>query len=172
MIIRQGKTGDGIHVQRRLIDGGSGYGAVQEPVAHFGLGEDARSPVEVTVRWPDGAVSVDMIDIDTMVMFDHPLGAAPPPTKPAETPREEKPEPAETARPAASRLPKPHAGAAALLGAMMGRRGRGNKTNNATAEGAATGKSSGRPAPASQASGRAKPPPKLAPGLARMLRRQ
>jgi hypothetical protein len=108
--IKQGKTGDSQHVQRRIIDGGSGYGAQQEPVAHFGLGEDSRSPVEVTVRWPDGSKSVDMIEIDTMVLFDHPMAepsAAGPPTPSKET----------------QIMPPPQKGAAGLLKAMMGRKG-------------------------------------------------
>ncbi|XP_073934677.1 cartilage acidic protein 1 isoform X3 [Castor canadensis] len=36
----------------RIIDGGSGYLCEMEPVAHFGLGRDEASTVEVT--WPDG----------------------------------------------------------------------------------------------------------------------
>ncbi|XP_052041592.1 cartilage acidic protein 1 [Apodemus sylvaticus] len=36
----------------RIIDGGSGYLCEMEPVAHFGLGRDEASSVEVT--WPDG----------------------------------------------------------------------------------------------------------------------
>uniref|UniRef100_A0A8C0JZ06 Cartilage acidic protein 1 n=1 Tax=Canis lupus dingo TaxID=286419 RepID=A0A8C0JZ06_CANLU len=36
----------------RIIDGGSGYLCEMEPVAHFGLGKDEASSVEVT--WPDG----------------------------------------------------------------------------------------------------------------------
>ncbi|XP_074089292.1 cartilage acidic protein 1 isoform X1 [Macrotis lagotis] len=38
----------------RIIDGGSGYLCEMEPVAHFGLGQDEASSVEVT--WPDGRV--------------------------------------------------------------------------------------------------------------------
>ncbi|XP_066475671.1 cartilage acidic protein 1 [Tiliqua scincoides] len=36
----------------RIIDGGSGYLCEMEPVAHFGLGKDEPSSLEVT--WPDG----------------------------------------------------------------------------------------------------------------------
>ncbi|XP_030060655.1 cartilage acidic protein 1 [Microcaecilia unicolor] len=36
----------------RVIDGGSGYLCEMEPVAHFGLGKDEASSIEVT--WPDG----------------------------------------------------------------------------------------------------------------------
>ncbi|XP_025025051.1 cartilage acidic protein 1 isoform X4 [Python bivittatus] len=36
----------------RIIDGGSGYLCEMEPVAHFGLGQDEPSSLEVT--WPDG----------------------------------------------------------------------------------------------------------------------
>ena len=39
--------------QRRLIDAGSGYLCQMEPVAHFGLGDDATPP-SITVTWPDG----------------------------------------------------------------------------------------------------------------------
>ncbi|XP_005885451.1 PREDICTED: cartilage acidic protein 1 isoform X6 [Myotis brandtii] len=39
----------------RIIDGGSGYLCEMEPVAHFGLGKDEASSVEVT--WPDGKVA-------------------------------------------------------------------------------------------------------------------
>nr|XP_025736658.1 cartilage acidic protein 1 isoform X4 [Callorhinus ursinus] len=39
----------------RIIDGGSGYLCEMEPVAHFGLGKDAASSVEVT--WPDGKMT-------------------------------------------------------------------------------------------------------------------
>ncbi|XP_074687152.1 cartilage acidic protein 1 isoform X3 [Strix aluco] len=38
----------------RIIDGGSGYLCEMEPVAHFGLGRDEASSLEVT--WPDGRV--------------------------------------------------------------------------------------------------------------------
>ncbi|MBN3282608.1 CRAC1 protein, partial [Polyodon spathula] len=37
----------------RIIDGGSGYLCEMEPVAHFGLGKDTVTTVEV--RWPDGS---------------------------------------------------------------------------------------------------------------------
>ncbi|XP_033885959.2 cartilage acidic protein 1-like isoform X2 [Acipenser ruthenus] len=37
----------------RIIDGGSGYLCEMEPVAHFGLGKDSVTTVEV--RWPDGS---------------------------------------------------------------------------------------------------------------------
>ncbi|XP_052533429.1 cartilage acidic protein 1 isoform X3 [Tympanuchus pallidicinctus] len=40
----------------RIIDGGSGYLCEMEPVAHFGLGRDEASSLEVT--WPDGRVLV------------------------------------------------------------------------------------------------------------------
>ncbi|NWU49271.1 CRAC1 protein, partial [Dromas ardeola] len=40
----------------RIIDGGSGYLCEMEPVAHFGLGRDEASSLEVT--WPDGRVVV------------------------------------------------------------------------------------------------------------------
>ncbi|MEQ2301313.1 Cartilage acidic protein 1, partial [Ameca splendens] len=36
----------------RIIDGGSGYLCEMEPVAHFGLGRDVATNVEV--YWPDG----------------------------------------------------------------------------------------------------------------------
>lgn len=39
--------------QLRVIDPGSGYLCQQEPVAHFGLGQDS-SVQSVTIRWPDG----------------------------------------------------------------------------------------------------------------------
>ncbi|XP_036871679.2 cartilage acidic protein 1 isoform X4 [Manis javanica] len=39
----------------RIIDGGSGYLCEMEPVAHFGLGKDEASSVEVT--WPDGKMT-------------------------------------------------------------------------------------------------------------------
>ncbi|XP_010144285.1 PREDICTED: cartilage acidic protein 1, partial [Buceros rhinoceros silvestris] len=38
----------------RIIDGGSGYLCEMEPVAHFGLGRDEASSLEVT--WPDGRI--------------------------------------------------------------------------------------------------------------------
>lgn len=38
----------------RIIDGGSGYLCEMEPVAHFGLGKDEASSLEVT--WPDGRI--------------------------------------------------------------------------------------------------------------------
>jgi hypothetical protein len=186
VIIRQGKSGEGIHIQRRLIDGGSGYGSIQEPVAHFGLGEDARSPVEVTVRWPDGAVSVDMIDIDTMVMFDHPLAATAPSSEASPGDKEEASETA--TKPPKSQhgaLPKPHGGAAALLGAMMGRRSTAGQRKNVTSGNpvgaariengtAVAANNSPGGSPSGNPVGRIRPRPKrpkLAPGLARMLRR-
>ncbi|CAL8331986.1 unnamed protein product [Merluccius merluccius] len=45
--------GSGAHL--RVIDGGSGYLCEMEPVAHFGLGNDAVSVLEVS--WPDGSVA-------------------------------------------------------------------------------------------------------------------
>ena len=45
----QGET----RTQRRLIDAGSGYLCQMEPVAHFGLGQDAALP-SLTITWPDG----------------------------------------------------------------------------------------------------------------------
>ncbi|KAG7270771.1 hypothetical protein CRUP_019411 [Coryphaenoides rupestris] len=50
--------GSGAHV--RVIDGGSGYLCEMEPVAHFGLGNDAVSVLEVT--WPDGSVWTRPLD--------------------------------------------------------------------------------------------------------------
>lgn len=49
---------DDTAVQRRVVDGGSGYLCQGEPVAHFGLG--GAAPERVTVRWPDGETTAEV----------------------------------------------------------------------------------------------------------------
>jgi len=56
--------------QRRIIDGGSGFQCQQEPVAHFGLGEDASSPVSLRIRWPNGNEVTIESDIDKPVLVE------------------------------------------------------------------------------------------------------
>jgi hypothetical protein len=51
-------AGDDTAVQRRVVDGGSGYLCQGEPVAHFGLG--GAAPERVTVRWPDGETTAEV----------------------------------------------------------------------------------------------------------------
>ncbi|OPJ84339.1 cartilage acidic protein 1 isoform B [Patagioenas fasciata monilis] len=58
----------------RIIDGGSGYLCEMEPVAHFGLGHDEASSLEVT--WPDGRVvvrSVASSEINSVLEVPYPL---------------------------------------------------------------------------------------------------
>ncbi|XP_027528113.1 cartilage acidic protein 1 isoform X1 [Neopelma chrysocephalum] len=58
----------------RIIDGGSGYLCEMEPVAHFGLGRDEASSLEVT--WPDGRVvsrAVASSEINSVLEVPYPL---------------------------------------------------------------------------------------------------
>ncbi|XP_065494558.1 cartilage acidic protein 1 [Caloenas nicobarica] len=58
----------------RIIDGGSGYLCEMEPVAHFGLGHDEASSLEVT--WPDGRVVVRSVasgEINSVLEVPYPL---------------------------------------------------------------------------------------------------
>ncbi|NXP47040.1 CRAC1 protein, partial [Heliornis fulica] len=58
----------------RIIDGGSGYLCEMEPVAHFGLGHDEASSLEVT--WPDGRVvtrAVASNEINSVLEVPYPL---------------------------------------------------------------------------------------------------
>uniref|UniRef100_A0AAY3ZVC4 EGF-like calcium-binding domain-containing protein n=1 Tax=Denticeps clupeoides TaxID=299321 RepID=A0AAY3ZVC4_9TELE len=57
----------------RIIDGGSGYLCEMEPVAHFGLGKDLATSVEV--YWPDGrsmAKPLDPSDMNTVLEVLYP----------------------------------------------------------------------------------------------------
>ncbi|XP_063291244.1 cartilage acidic protein 1 isoform X1 [Pelobates fuscus] len=57
----------------RIIDGGSGYLCEMEPVAHFGLGKDQASSLEVT--WPDGRIFTRGIsegEINTVLEITYP----------------------------------------------------------------------------------------------------
>uniref|UniRef100_A0A671EQ98 Cartilage acidic protein 1 n=1 Tax=Rhinolophus ferrumequinum TaxID=59479 RepID=A0A671EQ98_RHIFE len=57
----------------RIIDGGSGYLCEMEPVAHFGLGKDEASSVEVT--WPDGKMasrSVASAEMNSVLEIPYP----------------------------------------------------------------------------------------------------
>ncbi|NXP41316.1 CRAC1 protein, partial [Leiothrix lutea] len=58
----------------RIIDGGSGYLCEMEPVAHFGLGHDEASSLEVT--WPDGRVvsrAVASSETNSILEIPYPL---------------------------------------------------------------------------------------------------
>ncbi|XP_071302199.1 cartilage acidic protein 1 isoform X1 [Agelaius tricolor] len=58
----------------RIIDGGSGYLCEMEPVAHFGLGRDEASSLEVT--WPDGRVvsrAVASSETNSVLEIPYPL---------------------------------------------------------------------------------------------------
>ncbi|XP_056350851.1 cartilage acidic protein 1 isoform X3 [Oenanthe melanoleuca] len=58
----------------RIIDGGSGYLCEMEPVAHFGLGRDKASSLEVT--WPDGRVvsrAVASSETNSVLEIPYPL---------------------------------------------------------------------------------------------------
>ncbi|XP_053928243.1 cartilage acidic protein 1 isoform X2 [Cuculus canorus] len=58
----------------RIIDGGSGYLCEMEPVAHFGLGRDEASSLEVT--WPDGRIvarAVASSEINSVLEVPYPL---------------------------------------------------------------------------------------------------
>ncbi|CAG6017182.1 unnamed protein product [Menidia menidia] len=57
----------------RIIDGGSGYLCEMEPVAHFGLGKDVATNVEV--YWPDGhsvARPLDPSEINSVLEIHYP----------------------------------------------------------------------------------------------------
>uniref|UniRef100_A0A4W4E3N3 EGF-like calcium-binding domain-containing protein n=2 Tax=Electrophorus electricus TaxID=8005 RepID=A0A4W4E3N3_ELEEL len=57
----------------RIIDGGSGYLCEMEPVAHFGLGKDVATIVEV--YWPDGrsvAQPLELSDMNTVMEIHYP----------------------------------------------------------------------------------------------------
>lgn len=57
----------------RIIDGGSGYLCEMEPVAHFGLGNDEATSIEV--YWPDGRSVVrplESADINTAIEILYP----------------------------------------------------------------------------------------------------
>ncbi|XP_064320002.1 cartilage acidic protein 1 isoform X2 [Phalacrocorax carbo] len=63
----------------RIIDGGSGYLCEMEPVAHFGLGHDEASSLEVT--WPDGRViarAVASSETNSVLEVPYPLDAEEP----------------------------------------------------------------------------------------------
>ncbi|XP_062851255.1 cartilage acidic protein 1 [Trichomycterus rosablanca] len=62
----------GVHT--RIIDGGSGYLCEMEPVAHFGLGKDVATNLEV--YWPDGhsvAKPLELTDLNTVMEIAYPL---------------------------------------------------------------------------------------------------
>ncbi|XP_075895988.1 cartilage acidic protein 1a isoform X2 [Nelusetta ayraudi] len=64
----------GVHT--RIIDGGSGYLCEMEPVAHFGLGSDEVTVLEVS--WPDSSVLTRTLrpgEMNTVVEVLHPSGA-------------------------------------------------------------------------------------------------
>ncbi|XP_059410771.1 cartilage acidic protein 1a isoform X1 [Carassius carassius] len=57
----------------RIIDGGSGYLCEMEPVAHFGLGTDEATSIEVF--WPDGrsiARPLESADMNTVIEIAYP----------------------------------------------------------------------------------------------------
>lgn len=57
----------------RIIDGGSGYLCEMEPVAHFGLGTDEATSIEV--YWPDGRSIVrtlESADMNTVIEIAYP----------------------------------------------------------------------------------------------------
>ncbi|XP_021330731.1 cartilage acidic protein 1a isoform X1 [Danio rerio] len=57
----------------RIIDGGSGYLCEMEPVAHFGLGTDEATSIEV--YWPDGrsiARPLESADMNTVIEIAYP----------------------------------------------------------------------------------------------------
>ncbi|XP_062376054.1 cartilage acidic protein 1 [Sardina pilchardus] len=67
----------------RIIDGGSGYLCEMEPVAHFGLGKDLATSVEVF--WPDGrsmAKPLDRSDMNTVLEVLYPKDQHEPTTAP------------------------------------------------------------------------------------------
>ena len=58
--------------QVRMIDAGSGYLSQNEPVAHFGLGQD-RQVDRATIQWPDGTeVSLTHLAADRVHLAQHP----------------------------------------------------------------------------------------------------
>ncbi|XP_067858795.1 cartilage acidic protein 1 [Heptranchias perlo] len=57
----------------RIIDGGSGYLCEMEPVAHFGLGKDVATHLEVT--WPDGKFisrDVALSEMNSIIQIPYP----------------------------------------------------------------------------------------------------
>ncbi|KAG2462606.1 CRAC1 protein, partial [Polypterus senegalus] len=64
----------------RIIDGGSGYLCEMEPVAHFGLGRDVATSVEVW--WPDGksvARPLTTSDMNSILEIPYPVDEIPVP---------------------------------------------------------------------------------------------
>lgn len=62
----------GVHT--RIIDGGSGYLCEMEPVAHFGLGKDTATNMEV--YWPDGnsvTRPLELSDLNTVIEIQYPV---------------------------------------------------------------------------------------------------
>ena len=58
----------------RVIDSGSGYLCQMEPVAHFGLGDDAVVE-DLHIEWPDGAsLTVERPSTDQLLIIAHPEG--------------------------------------------------------------------------------------------------
>ncbi|MEE6486234.1 hypothetical protein FKM82_014549, partial [Ascaphus truei] len=58
----------------RIIDGGSGYLCQMEPVAHFGLGKDEPTSLEVT--WPDGHIfsrGIAHVEMNSVLVIPYPL---------------------------------------------------------------------------------------------------
>ncbi|XP_035255556.1 cartilage acidic protein 1 isoform X2 [Anguilla anguilla] len=58
----------------RIIDGGSGYLCQMEPVAHFGLGKDVATSVEVF--WPDGrsvARPLELSEMNSVLEIPYPV---------------------------------------------------------------------------------------------------
>ncbi|XP_053188752.1 cartilage acidic protein 1a [Scomber japonicus] len=61
--------------QTRIIDGGSGYLCEMEPVAHFGLGNDVVTVLEVS--WPDGSSLTRVVqpaEMNSVVVVAYPTG--------------------------------------------------------------------------------------------------
>ncbi|XP_060624189.2 cartilage acidic protein 1 isoform X1 [Anolis sagrei] len=71
----------------RIIDGGSGYLCEMEPVAHFGLGQDEPSSLEVV--WPDGKfITRSIASTEINVVLEIPYPRDPPASPPAILPLE------------------------------------------------------------------------------------
>ena len=62
------ELGDGTTMQREG-HAGSSYLAGEDPRFHFGLG-DTDEPVDVTVRWPDGSVTVEIDVVDPFILIE------------------------------------------------------------------------------------------------------
>ncbi len=66
----------GEKTQTRWIVGGGPFQSNQPAQVHFGLGSSAPAPIEVTVRWPDGTETTEIVARATKSVIRRPATAA------------------------------------------------------------------------------------------------